>query len=87
MRLELIQGSFVVFIVFIVLAFMKVRRTRSVIRQNVIGSMSMVVLLIVLGSTGSIALSLAVVMHEGSTVAVVLNALRLLAIRDAGSRA
>jgi Cd2+/Zn2+-exporting ATPase len=63
------------------------RRTRSVIRQNVIGSMGMVVLLIVLGSTGSIALSLAVVMHEGSTVAVVLNALRLLAIRDAEGRA
>lgn len=58
------------------------RRTRSVIRQNVIGSMGMVLLLIVLGSTGSIALSLAVVLHEGSTVAVVLNALRLLAIRD-----
>ena len=58
------------------------RRTRSIIRQNVIGSMGMVVLLIVLGSTGSIALSLAVVMHEGSTVAVVLNALRLLAIRE-----
>ncbi len=63
------------------------RRTRSIIRQNVIGSMGMVVLLIVLGSTGSIALSLAVVMHEGSTVAVVLNALRLLAIRDGGRRA
>ena len=42
----------------------------------------MVVLLIVLGATGSIPLSIAVVLHEGSTVAVVLNALRLLGVRD-----
>lgn len=63
-------------------AIQTARRTRSIIRQNVVGSMGMVLLLIVLGSTGSIALSLAVVLHEGSTVAVVLNALRLLAIRD-----
>lgn len=58
------------------------RRTRSIIHQNVLGSMGMVLLLIVLGSTGSIPLSIAVVLHEGSTVAVVLNALRLLAIRE-----
>ena len=46
--------------------------------QNVVGSMSMVVLLVVLGALGAIALPVAVILHEGSTIAVVLNALRLL---------
>ena len=54
------------------------RRTRGIIMQNVVGSMSMVVLLILLGAVGSIALPVAVILHEGSTIAVVLNALRLL---------
>lgn len=58
------------------------RRTRRIILQNVLGSMGVVVLLIVLGTTGSIGLPLAVVLHEGSTVAVVLNALRLLRGHD-----
>ncbi len=57
-------------------------RTRAIIRQNVLGSMGMVVLLIGLGITGSIGLPLAVVLHEGSTIAVVLNALRLLRADD-----
>lgn len=61
------------------------RRTRAIIRQNVVGSMGMVGLLVVLGFMGSIPLSLAVILHEGSTVAVVLNALRLLVVRDAAS--
>ena len=54
------------------------RRTRGIIMQNVVGSMSMVVLLVVLGALGAIALPVAVILHEGSTIAVVLNALRLL---------
>lgn len=58
------------------------RRTRGIILQNVLGSMAVVVLLIVFGATGSIGLPLAVVLHEGSTVAVVLNALRLLRVDD-----
>lgn len=58
------------------------RRTRGIILQNVLGSMAVVVLLIVFGATGSIGLPLAVVLHEGSTVAVVLNALRLLRGND-----
>ena len=58
------------------------RRTRTIITQNVLGSMGMVVLLILLGSIGAISLPIAVVLHEGSTVAVVLNALRLLGSDD-----
>lgn len=58
------------------------RRTRSIILQNVIASMGMVVLLIVLGSFGITNLATAVVLHEGSTVLVVLNALRLLRLPD-----
>ena len=58
------------------------RRTRTIITQNVLGSMGMVVLLILLGSIGAISLPVAVVLHEGSTVAVVLNALRLLGSDD-----
>ena len=58
------------------------RRTRSIILQNVVASMGMVVLLIALGSFGITNLATAVVLHEGSTVLVVLNALRLLRLPD-----
>ncbi len=58
------------------------RKTRSIILQNVFASMSIVVFLIVLGSLGITNLATAVVLHEGSTVLVVLNALRLLRLRD-----
>jgi Cd2+/Zn2+-exporting ATPase len=60
------------------------RFARIVIRQNVIVSMGMVLLLIPLALTGTINTTAAVIMHEGSTVAVVLNGLRLLAWRDRG---
>lgn len=58
------------------------RRTRRIILQNVFVSMGMVVLLIVLGVLGITNLATAVVLHEGSTVVVVLNALRLLGVAD-----
>jgi Cd2+/Zn2+-exporting ATPase len=58
------------------------RFARSVIRQNVLVSMGMVLLLIPLTLTGLVNTTLAVIMHEGSTVAVVINGLRLLAWRD-----
>ena len=58
------------------------RRTRAIILQNIFASMGMVVLLIVLGSLGITNLATAVVLHEGSTVLVVLNALRLLRLPD-----
>jgi Cd2+/Zn2+-exporting ATPase len=57
------------------------RASRSIVRQNVSISMGMVFLLIPLAVLGAIPVWLAVVMHEGSTVAVVLNSLRLLGYR------
>jgi Cd2+/Zn2+-exporting ATPase len=58
------------------------RFARGVIRQNVFVSMGMVLLLIPLTLTGVVNTTLAVILHEGSTVAVVLNGLRLLVWRD-----
>lgn len=58
------------------------QKTRRVIAQNVLGSMGMVVVLIAAGASGVLSLPIAVVLHEGSTVAVVLNALRLLRVRS-----
>jgi len=62
------------------------RFARGVIRQNVVVSMGMVLLLIPLALTGTINTTAAVILHEGSTVAVVLNGLRLLAWRDRALR-
>ncbi len=54
------------------------RKTKIIIKQNLIISLGMVALLVPLTITGTIAIGPAVVGHEGSTVLVVLNALRLL---------
>jgi Cd2+/Zn2+-exporting ATPase len=58
------------------------RASRGIVRQNVAISMGMVFVLIPLAVMGTIPIWLAVIMHEGSTVAVVLNSLRLLAYRQ-----
>ncbi len=64
------------------------RATRTMIRQNVIFSMGVVVALIPLTLFGIVPLPIAVVCHEGSTVLVALHGLRLLSRRDrfAGER-
>jgi Cd2+/Zn2+-exporting ATPase len=54
------------------------RRARRIIRQNLVISLGVVVLLVVSALWNKIGLSLGVVGHEGSTVVVVLNGLRLL---------
>jgi len=54
------------------------RRANLIIKQNLIISLGMVVILIPLTLMGTIAIGPAVVFHEGSTLLVVLNALRLL---------
>jgi Cd2+/Zn2+-exporting ATPase len=54
------------------------RAARAIVKQNIAISMSVVVLLVVLASLGAVPMPIAVIMHEGSTVVVVLNALRLL---------
>ena len=56
-------------------------RARAIIRQNLVISLGTVVILVVLAVLGKIPLTLGVVGHEGSTVIVVLNSLRLL-LRD-----
>lgn len=54
------------------------KRARTVIYQNVIFALGVVVLLVGFAVAGKIPLTLGVVGHEGSTLLVVLNSLRLL---------
>jgi Zn2+/Cd2+-exporting ATPase len=59
-------------------AFRLSQRARRVIRQNLIISMGTVVVLVTFAILGQIPLTVGVVGHEGSTVIVVMNSLRLL---------
>lgn len=54
------------------------RRARSVIRQNLAVSLGVVVLMAIASIAGAIPLAIGVAAHEGSTVVVCLNSLRLL---------
>ena len=54
------------------------RKAKRIIRQNLIISLGMVAILVPLTMMGMVSIGPAVVGHEGSTVLVVLNALRLL---------
>lgn len=58
------------------------RASQHIIRQNLIIALGVIVLLLIASGSGIIPLSVAVVLHEGSTIVVVLNALRLLAWRE-----
>lgn len=58
------------------------RATRAIIRQNLVISLGIIGILIVTSVLGVVALSGAVILHEGSTIIVVLNALRLLGYRS-----
>jgi Cd2+/Zn2+-exporting ATPase len=57
------------------------RQTRRIIRQNLWASLGMVAFLVPATIFG-MAMGVAVLFHEGSTLLVVVNALRLLAYRD-----
>jgi Zn2+/Cd2+-exporting ATPase len=59
-------------------AFRLSQRARNVIRQNLFISLSTVVVLVTFAMLGKIPLTIGVVGHEGSTVVVVMNSLRLL---------
>jgi Cd2+/Zn2+-exporting ATPase len=59
-------------------AFVLSRRARSVIRQNVVISLGVILFLIVSALAEKINLTTGVIGHEGSTVVVILNGLRLL---------
>lgn len=57
------------------------RATKSVIRQNLFIALGTVVVMVGVTLAGSVPLSLGVLAHEGSTVLVCLNSLRLLFLR------
>lgn len=59
------------------------RATRAIIIQNLAIALGVIALLVVASLTGIIGIGIAVVFHEGSTIVVVLNALRLLGYRAA----
>jgi len=63
-------------------AFRLSQRARRIIRQNLVISLGMVVFLVIFAMLGKIPLTLGVVGHEGSTVVVVMNSLRLLLGRN-----
>lgn len=58
------------------------RASRRIIRQNLAISLGVIALLILTSVTGWLQLSGAVILHEGSSILVVLNALRLLGYRQ-----
>ena len=58
------------------------RATRGIIRQNLAISLGVIAVLIALALNGLAGIGVAIVFHEGSTLVVVLNALRLLAYRE-----
>jgi len=54
------------------------RATRAIILQNLAISLGVIVLLVIASLTGLVSIGVAVIFHEGSTLVVVANALRLL---------
>ena len=62
------------------------RRSMRIVRQNLIFALSVIVLLIASTFINLISLPFGVVGHEGSTVIVVLNGLRLLNVRPGSSK-
>jgi Cd2+/Zn2+-exporting ATPase len=67
-------------------AFRLSQRARRVIRQNLVISLGTVIVLVTFALLGRIPLTVGVVGHEGSTVIVVMNSLRLLFSSSAGTR-
>jgi Cd2+/Zn2+-exporting ATPase len=65
-------------------AFRLSRRARSIIRQNIVISLGVILFLIVSALAEKINLTAGVIGHEGSTVVVILNGLRLLRSRKSG---
>ncbi|MDF2380585.1 heavy metal translocating P-type ATPase [Nostoc ellipsosporum NOK] len=62
------------------------RQSRRIIRQNLAISLGMVALLVPLTIAGVATIGPAVMAHEGSTLVVVMNALRLLAFRQGNKK-
>ena len=62
------------------------RQTRRIIKQNLVASLGVIALLVIATTTGLIGMGPAVAVHEGSTLLVIANALRLLMFSDTQSR-
>jgi Cd2+/Zn2+-exporting ATPase len=58
------------------------RATQAVIYQNLAIALGVIGLLVVTSVFGLVSIGAAVILHEGSTVVVVLNALRLLTYQE-----
>jgi len=58
------------------------RATRAILRQNLGAALLVMATLIVAAATGFAGVGSAIVLHEGSTLAVALNSLRLLRYRE-----
>lgn len=58
------------------------RQARTIIRQNLYVSLGVIALLIFATTTGMFGIGMAVLFHEGSTLVVIANALRLLTFED-----
>lgn len=58
------------------------RATRAIIVQNLFISLGVIALLIITSITGIVSIGVAVIFHEGSTLVVVANALRLLGYQN-----
>jgi Cd2+/Zn2+-exporting ATPase len=58
------------------------RRTRQIVRQNLVIAGGVMLVLLVLAATGILTIGPAVIGHEGSTLVVIANALRLLGYKE-----
>ncbi len=58
------------------------RATRNIITQNLLIALGIIAVLVITSLTGIVSIGVAVIFHEGSTLVVVANALRLLAYKE-----
>ena len=63
------------------------RATRNIIMQNLFISLGVIAILIITSLTGIVSIGIAVIFHEGSTLLVVANALRLLGYKEQEQKA
>ncbi|MGO4936279.1 heavy metal translocating P-type ATPase [Fundicoccus sp. Sow4_H7] len=61
-------------------------RLNNIIKQNVAFAVGVIIILIILNLVGWLDLPMGVVFHEGSTILVILNGLRLLSQKDASEK-
>jgi len=58
------------------------KKLQSIVIQNIVFSIAVIIILIILNLLGKLDLPLGVVFHEGSTILVIMNGLRLLNFKD-----